>query len=74
MIRCWSEEKEEAETDTDWSDRLNQRRADKIEKRGEFSVHDKTFSRRIFPGCAAVYFERAAIKDLFKVDLGREAI
>lgn len=33
MIRCWSEEKEEAETDTDWSDRLNQRCADKIEKR-----------------------------------------
>lgn len=39
----------------------------------EFSLRDATFGRWVFPGCGAVYFERTAMEDLFKVDLGREA-
>lgn len=30
---------------------------------------DPTFASRVFPGCRAVNFQRAAMEDLFKVDL-----
>ena len=36
---------------------------------GEFNVLDPTFSSRVFPGCGRVYFKRAAMEDLFEVDL-----
>lgn len=44
-----------------------------MKERAECSLRDTTFGRWVFPGCGAVYFERTAMEDLFKVDLGREA-